>query len=540
MSAALHNSVRAGRSHTGPPVALQALIVIAVFTGFASAGCRSKSASRTANSPTKAQSTERPQATAQVQASSVPSENAPASVPDAAGMPGKSLEASPSAPISPATATGDPAHDWALKYERTENGPAADLVVRTGDINNLGFGWPSGFDPFSGKSTPVHRFPWAAKPDEPEGTDRIMLGSSVDPAEELRDPVEYNGHGSDGYSSILSDCTFLNASHCKAREESMPRPITLPVGMLPSKIEAMLFQIFVDDFQAPHLHSYFQISLNGTRIPGFEETINALDQTGPIGKLVTLRLLPEYWPLLRSGNVQLLIDDPTTRVRDGYAVDFVRVLVNPHNFSYQVSLSVSVRDADTRKAIRNATVTAALESASTDSSGKCDLKGLPAGLVVATAMSPDYDPNSTPVDLPTGEAGRAEILLHRHQENTAALERSIAQTGSAAVYGIHFDTDSAKLRSDSLPALNAVLGVVQNHASSRWLIAGHTDNQGSDARNQPLSEQRAAAVIAWLKDHGAKAGQLVSQGFGSTRPVADNATAGGRALNRRVEVALTK
>jgi flagellar motor protein MotB len=47
-------------------------------------------------------------------------------------------------------------------------------------------------------------------------------------------------------------------------------------------------------------------------------------------------------------------------------------------------------------------------------------------------------------------------------------------------------------------------------------------------------------VITWLKEHGADTESLVPQGFGATRPVADNATAGGRALNRRVEVALGK
>jgi len=320
----------------------------------------------------------------------------------------------------------------------------------------------------------------------------------------------------------------------------MPQPITLAMGTLPSKINSVLLQIFVDDFQVPCLHSHFQVSLNGTQIHNFEEAINALNQTGPIGKLVSLRLLPEYWPLLRSNHAELLIDDPITRVRDGYAVDFVRILVNPRNFTYQVSLAVSVLDADTRKPIPGATVTAALDYATTDNSGNCALNGLPAGLAVATATSPNYDQNSTPVDLPSGETGHAEILLHKHQEDTAALERSIAQTGSATIYGIHFDTDSAKLRADSLPALNAVLGLVQNHASSRWLIAGHTDNQGHDARNLPLSEQRAAAVITWLKDHGANVSQLDPQGFGSSRPVADNSTATGRALNRRVEVALAK
>jgi len=540
MSVALHNSVSAGRSHTAPPVALRALIAIAVFAGFACAGCRSKSADRAADSTTKAQPTEKPRVTAQVQASSAPAENAPTSVPDAAGMPGKSLEAGPTAAISPATATGDPAHDWALKYERTENGPDADLVVRTGDINNLGFGWPSGFDPFSGKSTPIHRYPWKTVEDEPDGTDRIMLGSSVDPAEELRDPAAYNQRGSDGYSSILSDCDFVTASHCKAREESMPRAIILPVRSLPPKVQGVLVQVFVDDFQAAHFHSHFQVRLNDTRIPSFEEAFNALDQTGPIGKLITLRLLPEYWPLLKSGDVKLLVDDPTTKIRDGYAIDFARILVNPHNFKYLVSLTVSVRDAGKGTPIATASVNAALESAVTDRSGNCALKGLPAGLVVATASAPGYDSDSAVADLPAGQGAHAEIRLHLHEETAAALERSIQQTGSARIYGIHFDTDSAKLRPDSLPALNAILELIGKHADARWLISGHTDNQGNDALNQPLSERRSESVVVWLKEHGVGASRLSPEGLGATRPVADNATAGGRALNRRVEVALTR
>lgn len=534
MSAQRYSATSA--SH-GTVVVLQLLVGSAIFAAVVSVGCRSKSPERASPSAGSA-----PRAKEAIAAQAQPVSGASKEDVSASAAPttaaGTSVAPDP-ASIVPFAATGDAARDWALKYERTENGPEADLVVRTGDINNLGFGWPTGFDPFSGKSTPVHRFPWTTATDEPEGTDRILLASSVDPSEEMRDVIAYNQLGSDGYSGILSDCRLTGLS-CKARKESMPRPITLTIGALPSKIQAIVLQIFADDFQAPHLHSHFQVSLNGTRIPSFEEAINALDQTGPIGKLMTLRLLPEYWPLLRSGNVQLLIDDPTTSVRDGYAIDFVRILVNPHDFKYQVSLALWVYEAGTRKPIPGATVTAALESANTDSTGKCELKALPAGLVVATASSPGYDQNSTPVDLPSGETGHAEILLHKHQENTAALERSVAQTGSATIYGIHFDTDSAKLRPDSVPALNAVLGLVQNHASSRWLIAGHTDNQGNDARNRPLSKQRAAAVIAWLKDHGAKVRQLAPQGFGSSQPVADNATAPGRALNRRVEVALTK
>jgi OOP family OmpA-OmpF porin len=447
---------------------------------------------------------------------------------------------SPLAPIVPAAATGNAQHDWALKYERTENSPEADLVVRTGDINNLGFGWPEGFDPFSGQSTPQHPYPWRPRPDEPDGTDRIMIGSALDP------PADYPKHFltlNDGYSGILKVCEGLQpppGQICKQRAESMPQAIRLAVGSLPPKINTVLFQMFVDDFQAAIFGSHFQVSLNKTRIPSFEYAINSLNQTGPIGKLVSLKLLPEYWPLLKSGEVKLLIDDPTTKQGDGYAVDFVRILVNPHRFKYEVSLNASVIDADKRSPIPNALVTAALDSATTDGAGKCQFKNLPAGLVIATASAPGYDENSVPVDLPAGQVGTAEISLHRHQETTAALEKSIEQTGSAAIYGIHFDTDSAKLRADSLPALNAVLALINNHPGSRWIISGHTDNQGSAAHNQPLSERRAAAVIAWLGAHGVEKNRLVSEGFGATRPVADNSTPAGRALNRRVEVALAK
>jgi outer membrane protein OmpA-like peptidoglycan-associated protein len=431
---------------------------------------------------------------------------------------------------APEAAAGNLSQDWAQKNQRIENGPEADLVVRTGDINNLGFGWPQGFDPFSGQSTPPHPYPWKRRAGEPQGTDLIMVGSVYGGKDQA-----YDGYSRSSYCNCPAGWPA-----CQARLDSMPEAVVLSVGALPAKIEAVLFQIFVDDFQPQAFHSHFQVSLNDTRIPDFEAAINSLDQTGPVGKLLTLRLLPEYWPLLQSGTVKLYFDDPTTHKGDGYAVDFVRILVNPHQLKYQVSLTATVTDADKHTPIAGANVNAALVSATTDSKGKCELTKIPAGLVVATASAPGYDENSVNVDLPAGKAGQVEIPLHPHQESAAALEQSIAQTGTATIYGIHFDTDSSKLRPDSLDALNAVLALVNNHPGSKWQIAGHTDSQGTAARNLPLSQARAASVVTWLQQHGADVTRLVPQGFGDTRPVADNTTANGRALNRRVEVALVK
>src|SRR5690242_18446366 len=275
----LHKSASAGCPRHASALVLQLLIASVILSAMASAGCRSKTPDRPTASADSAPRAEKQAIAAQVQPTSGASKEGISTSTAPTTSVGNSLPPDP-APIAPVAATGDPARDWALKYERTENGSEAELVVRTGDINNLGFGWPTGFDPFSGRSTPVHRFPWTTATDEPVGTDRILLGSSVDPSEELRDVVAYNQRGSDGYSRIIGDCRLAESS-CEARQESMPRPITLAIGALPSKIEAVVLQIFVDDFQAPHLHSHFQVGLNGTRIPSLEEAINALDQTGP-------------------------------------------------------------------------------------------------------------------------------------------------------------------------------------------------------------------------------------------------------------------
>ncbi len=410
---------------------------------------------------------------------------------------------------------------WTEKTERTVGGPEADLVVRTGDINNLGFGWPQGFDPFSGKSTPPHGYPWKAKLDAPGGTDRIMLGSSVT-------ENDIRTRSGDGYARTTK------------RVDTMPQPVTIHVGALPAKVEAVEVQMFLDDFQSPVWKSQFQVSLNGTRIPSFESAVNSLRQTGPIGKLVTLKLMPEYWPILRTGTVKLFIDDPTTHMPDGYAIDFVRILVNPRPSTNAVVIRASVLDAKTRAPIPGATVEAALVSGATDAGGRCELKGVPAGLVIARANAAGYDEGVLPVDLEAGRTGQANFLLRKHEEGTADLERSIKETGSAAVYGIRFDTGSAKLRADSGPALESLLALIKSRPGSRWVIAGHTDNQGAAEMNQKLSEARAASVVAWLGAHGIEAGRLVPQGFGMSRPVADNATENGRALNRRVEIAPAK
>lgn len=107
----------------------------------------------------------------------------------------------------------------------------------------------------------------------------------------------------------------------------------------------------------------------------------------------------------------------------------------------------------------------------------------------------------------------------------------------ATLTGIYFDTGSATLLAPSAAALDAAADVLRKHPAWTLTVEGHTDNVGSAASNQQLSERRAAAVqAALLQRSGVQAQQLQAAGFGATRPMADNSTLEGRAANRRVEL----
>jgi len=95
-----------------------------------------------------------------------------------------------------------------------------------------------------------------------------------------------------------------------------------------------------------------------------------------------------------------------------------------------------------------------------------------------------------------------------------------------------FATDSAELTPDGRATLDR-LAPCWSHG--RFEIEGHTDNTGTDAINQPLSERRAQAIVDELVKDGIDATALTAKGYGSSRPIADNGTPEGRAHNRRVE-----
>lgn len=105
---------------------------------------------------------------------------------------------------------------------------------------------------------------------------------------------------------------------------------------------------------------------------------------------------------------------------------------------------------------------------------------------------------------------------------------------------ILFDTGKSSFQQQTFPVLQAITAILKEYPESKFSIEGHTDNTGKADKNLTLSKDRAAAVKTYLVQNGINDTRLTSEGYGQTKPVADNKTKAGKAQNRRVEVKLVK
>ena len=126
-------------------------------------------------------------------------------------------------------------------------------------------------------------------------------------------------------------------------------------------------------------------------------------------------------------------------------------------------------------------------------------------------------------------------LYERNEQSMTAIEKAIAETGKFVTNNILFETGKATLKPESMAEIQKVADYMKKNPGVRFEVQGHTDNQGSDAINDPLSQQRAEAVVKALEGLGCDPFNLRPVGKGSHEPVADNSTDAGRAQNRRVE-----
>ena len=149
--------------------------------------------------------------------------------------------------------------------------------------------------------------------------------------------------------------------------------------------------------------------------------------------------------------------------------------------------------------------------------------------------------------------GAGGYVWSKHMaDKKAAMEQATRGTGVAVTQtadnqlkleipsDISFDTGRSDIKPELRPILDQFASGLTNQPNTEVRIVGHTDNVGSDTINEPLSRQRAQAARDYLTSRGVNAGRIVIEGRGEREPIATNATADGRARNRRVEIFLAE
>ena len=127
----------------------------------------------------------------------------------------------------------------------------------------------------------------------------------------------------------------------------------------------------------------------------------------------------------------------------------------------------------------------------------------------------------------------------RNRLNAVLPTRETERGLVSEIGGVQFATGTANLNSAARESLANFAGVVVSYPQLRYNVEGHTDNTGSAAKNEELSLKRAIAVRDYLIAKGVAASATDVAGLGASTPIADNATADGRARNRRVEIVVS-
>ena len=209
--------------------------------------------------------------------------------------------------------------DWSAKTVSLRNTAEAELMVRTGDIDALNdeYAIEDGYNPFTAKNQRPHGYPWEKDDADPAGTDRIYVGS------------HWSGSGCDGYGGTYGNWKDYPEDEYYASQAFADgaMSITLSYDASGIAVKSALLQLCIDDFQALSWESEFSVTLNGKEAPFIAELLNHVDQTGPTSYITSAIIPSGFFAEIASGKLVIAIDE-RTGCGDGFAVDFVKLLVN--------------------------------------------------------------------------------------------------------------------------------------------------------------------------------------------------------------------
>ncbi|SMC24426.1 Carboxypeptidase regulatory-like domain-containing protein [Clostridium acidisoli DSM 12555] len=382
--------------------------------------------------------------------------------------------------------------NWNSENLTLKDTSEADVMTRVGAIDNFGFGWnkttTSGYgwystttttfiNPFSG-ATIGHNFPFPTKQqDTPLGINTIMVNSGaynyIENHMSSAGSLYSNGY-TDGYSvskypngysasnyplSVAQNGSYFGSGLSSSNQAfTSVQPITIdyssnqneynftdPTAANYKYIRNAVLQLFVDDFQAgptsastnPNASTHrftgkYHFTINGTEIQEFSDAINSLNQSGPVGQLITLRIPTQYLNLLKTGSIQIKIDDPTTsNAADGYAINFAKLLINDKAIQDYGTVTGKVTSSS-GTALEGATVSDSFgDTTTTAADGTYTLSDVPAGLGMLTASLKNYQTAQQNVSVTVGNKTTANFTLQPNTVQQPTISESASSNSNA-------------------------------------------------------------------------------------------------------------
>ena len=229
--------------------------------------------------------------------------------------------------------------------------------------------------------------------------------------------------------------------------------------------------------------------------------LNAFDQTGPVGKLLSIPLPEEFYNDLVTKNILHIKINESTDSADGFAVDFIRLLVyrNREN-SCKGDISGRVLEKSTGLPLAHAKVWLAdSRNVTANANGEFVFKAIPTGYEIISASSAGYADGYAAADIGQGEINPGVIIFLEKGKNSSQFNNHKITVGETInLNNILFDQGKAELKSESKAELEKVAGFLQANINAEIELSGHTSAESEANYNRSLSYKRVKACKDYI------------------------------------------
>ena len=419
------------------------------------------------------------------------------------------------------TISGD--KDWSSNKVILKDAKEAEFILRIGDIDNFGSGWPIKFDPFCDVLDASLKFSPIASVADSTGFDRILFSTNYNPGAEKI-------FGKDTHSDSYDPLNSKPKNWVLQTSDLRDYPI----------IDAYL-QLYVADFQAPRFGSKFQFQINEKRFVEAERILNNINQSNQPGKLLNIPLTPEFYGMLTTQDSLNILLDEVTGAADGFAVDFLRVLINRNTLNLcKSTLKGKVLNKETGKPIRGVLVsTLSSKMIETDANGEFEIRHIPTGLELVTATDKGYEDGLLAVDIK--QEINDDIIIYLHEKGETTFEGEKLRVGGKVVLDkVSFIGNKAAFKLSSAKEVDKVVAFLKANPKAVIELAGHTSTGGDENINKQFTFHRANYVKNYIVSKEIEVDRIYAVGYGSERSIVPNDIESDRRKNRRVEMRLMK